>query len=196
MRVDSRRFVAVLTAIAMLGSTAACGDDDPVAPPTPPGAPSNLDVAATAATKVQLSFTGVADATSYIVQRALGTGAFAAVDTITGTTFEDTGLQAATNYRYRIVSMTGRTPGDFSTEMEITTAPVGVVGAVVLSGDITTNRRLRSDTLYVLSGFVKVLNGATLTIDAGTRIVGDLKVPGSALFITRGAKIEAAGTAA
>ena len=133
MRVDSRRFVAVLTAIAMLGSTAACGDDDPVSPPTPPGAPTNLDVAATAATKAQLSFTGVADATSYIVQRALGAGAFAAVDTITGTTFEDTGLQAATNYRYRIVSMTGRTPGDFSTEMEITTAPVGVVGAVMLA---------------------------------------------------------------
>ena len=30
----------------------------------------------------------------------------------------------------------------------------------MLSGDITANRRLRADTLYVLSGFVKVLDGA------------------------------------
>lgn len=196
MRADSRKLVFVLTAVAVLGFTAACGDDDPVAPPTPPGAPTNLDVNATSASKAQVTFTGVTAATSYIVQRATGAGAFVAVDTITGTTFEDTGLQASSNYRYRIVSMTGQTPGDASTEVQITTAPAGVVGSATLSGDITANRLLRSDTLYVLSGFVKVLNNATLTINAGTRIVGDLKVPGSALFITRGARIEAVGTAA
>src|SRR5687768_14705127 len=194
MRADCR-LMFVLTAAAIMG-TAACGDDDPSSPPTPPGAATNLNVLATAATKAQVTFTGVAQATSYIVQRATGAGTFAAIDTIPGTTFEDTGLQASTNYRYRIVSMTDRTPGEASTEVEITTAPAGVVGTAVLSGDITANRRLRADTMYVLRGFVKVLDGATLTIDAGTRIVGDLKVPGSALFVTRGARIEANGTAA
>ena len=195
MRTDRFRPFATLTAIALLGATLACGDDDPVAPPTPPGAPANLDVVATAATKASGSFTGVSDATSYIVQRAAGNGAFVAIDTIATTTFEDTDLQASTNYRYRIVSMTGQTPGEVSPEIEITTAPAGVVGTAILTGDITANRRLRSDTLYVLSGFVKVLDGATLTIDPGTRIVGDLKVSGSALFIMRGARIEANGTA-
>ena len=195
MRTDRFRPFATLTAIALLGATIACGDDDPVAPPTPPGAPANLDVVATAATKASGSFTGVSDATSYIVQRAAGNGAFVAIDTIATTTFEDTDLQASTNYRYRIVSMTGQTPGEVSLEIEITTAPAGVVGTAILTGDITANRRLRSDTLYVLSGFVKVLDGATLTIDPGTRIVGDLKVSGSALFIMRGARIEANGTA-
>ena len=197
MRADRSRPFVTLAVIAMLGAALACSDDDdPIAPPTPPGAPSNLDAAAIAATKASLTFTGVSEATSYIVQRATGAGAFVAVDTIAATTFEDTGLQASTNYRYRVVSMTGQTPGELSSEVEITTAPTGVVGAATLTGNITSNRRLRADTLYVLSGFVKVLDGATLTIDAGTRIVGDLKVPGSALFVTRGARIEANGAAA
>ena len=196
MRADRRHLMYMLTAAAFVGATTACGDDDPMAPPTPPAAASDLDIAATSASRAQLSFTGVTGATSYIVQRATGSGGFVAVDTIPGTTFEDTGLQASTNYRYRIVSMTDRTPGEASTEFEITTAPTGVVGTAMLSGNITASRRLRADTMYVLSGFVKVLDGATLTIDPGTRIVGDLKVPGSALFIMRGARIEAAGTAA
>jgi hypothetical protein len=64
-----------------------------------------------------------------------------------------------------------------------------------LSGNITSNRTLYADTVYTLSGFVKVANGATLTIQAGTKIIGDPDVPGSALFILRGARIEANGTA-
>ncbi len=65
----------------------------------------------------------------------------------------------------------------------------------MLEGTISQNRRLHSDTVYTLRGFVKVASGATLTIDAGTTIVGDTTVPGSALFILRGAQISADGTA-
>jgi hypothetical protein len=43
---------------------------------------------------------------------------------------------------------------------------------------------------------VKVQSGATLTIQAGTRIIGDTTVLGSSLWILRGAKIEALGSAA
>ncbi len=81
-----------------------------------------------------------------------------------------------------------------SDRRSINTPPPGD-RAATLEGTITQNRRLHADTAYTLSGFVKVAQGATLTIDAGTRIVGDTLVPGSALFILRGAQINANGTA-
>lgn len=68
--------------------------------------------------------------------------------------------------------------------------------AAVISADITNSRTLYSDTTYTLSGFIHVANGATLTIQPGTKIVGDFDVPGSSLFILRGARIIADGTAA
>lgn len=76
------------------------------------------------------------------------------------------------------------------------TGPDGTTGAAVINADITTNRTLSNDTVYTLSGFIKVTNGATLTIEPGTRIVGDFGNVGSSLFITRGARIIANGTAA
>ncbi len=68
-------------------------------------------------------------------------------------------------------------------------------GASTLSGAITINRTLSKDTVYTLSGYVTVGNNATLTIPAGTKIVGDTLVAGSALYILRGARIVANGTA-
>lgn len=78
------------------------------------------------------------------------------------------------------------------------TAPGGSTvpsGTAVLSGSITANRTLAAETTYVLRGFVYVQNGATLTIRPGTRIVGDTTALGSALFVMRGARIDAQGTA-
>lgn len=65
----------------------------------------------------------------------------------------------------------------------------------VISENITKDRTLHADTVYTLSGFIRVANGATLTIQPGTRIVGDYDVPGSSLFILRGSRIIAEGTA-
>jgi hypothetical protein len=64
---------------------------------------------------------------------------------------------------------------------------------VILSGDITANRTLSNDSIYLIDGFVYVKNNATLTIEAGTIIRG---VSGnrSTLIITRGSKIYANGT--
>lgn len=66
----------------------------------------------------------------------------------------------------------------------------------ILSGSISANRTLSADTLYVIRGFVYVNSGATLTITAGTKLVGDTTALGSTLFILRGARIMASGTAA
>lgn len=68
-------------------------------------------------------------------------------------------------------------------------------GAGTLSGNITSNRTLAAETTYTISGFVKVASGAVLTIPAGTRLIGDTAVAGSSLWILRGARLEAQGTA-
>jgi len=68
-------------------------------------------------------------------------------------------------------------------------------GEGIINQNITANRTLYADTVYQISGFIKVANGATLTIQPGTKLVGDFDVPGSSLFILRGARIIADGTA-
>ena len=59
---------------------------------------------------------------------------------------------------------------------------------------ITTNTTWTRNNIYLLNGFVYVDNGATLTIESGTIIKGDLTNKGT-LVIRQGAKIQAAGTA-
>jgi hypothetical protein len=63
----------------------------------------------------------------------------------------------------------------------------------VLVGRITENRTLKAQYTYTLTGLVYVTNGAVLTIEPGTKIIGDLNQLGG-LIITRGAKIIADGT--
>lgn len=73
----------------------------------------------------------------------------------------------------------------------------GTMGrTAILSGSIAANRTLTADTTYVIRGFVYVNSGATLTINAGTKLVGDTTALGSALFVLRGARIVAIGTEA
>lgn len=67
-------------------------------------------------------------------------------------------------------------------------------GTVKLSGDISSDMTLTADKKYLLSGFVYVTKGATLTIEPGTIIFGDKSTKGS-LIVTRGSKINAVGTA-
>ncbi|MFD2865279.1 hypothetical protein [Mucilaginibacter antarcticus] len=66
---------------------------------------------------------------------------------------------------------------------------------VEVSGDISANTTWSASKMYLIKGFVYVTNGATLTIEPGTIIKGDKASKGT-LVITRGAKINAAGTAA
>lgn len=63
-----------------------------------------------------------------------------------------------------------------------------------ISGEITSNTMWTSDKVYLLQGFVYVVNGVTLTIQPGTIIRGDKNSKGT-LIIERGAKLIAQGTA-
>lgn len=72
--------------------------------------------------------------------------------------------------------------------------PPAVETSVTVTGDITANTTWTADKIYLLKGNVFVTNNVTLTIEAGTLIKGDKSTKG-ALIITRGAKIQAVGTA-
>jgi hypothetical protein len=65
---------------------------------------------------------------------------------------------------------------------------------VIVTANITANTTWTSGNIYLLSGQIYVTNNATLTIQPGTVIMGDKAATGAGLFITRGAKINAAGT--
>jgi hypothetical protein len=75
-----------------------------------------------------------------------------------------------------------------------TTGNSGGTENPILEGRITSNRTLKSNTVYKLRGLVYVTNGAILTIEPGTKIVGELNKQGG-LIITRSSKIIADGTA-
>jgi len=107
------------------------------------------------------------------------------------------------------VSISGDTVGDTTTSTtdgtisSATTAEENVLIPDVkdlpqetLSGNISSDMKLTSDTLWILDGLVVVQSGVTLTIDAGTVIAG-LDGTGDAtsyMIIDKGAKIMAEGT--
>ncbi|MCF8295681.1 MAG: hypothetical protein K9I34_06420 [Bacteroidales bacterium] len=69
---------------------------------------------------------------------------------------------------------------------------------VVVTENITSNTTWYSDSIYQLGGRITVVNGATLTIEAGTVIKGEAGTGSNAtaLLIARGGKLMAEGTAA
>ena len=186
--------------LALIGLLACSDDDDPTAPTVDP--PLGLQVTATGSSTARISFNGRAIDDSYTIERAEGAaGAFASVTTVNapetdGTvTFDDTGLNVSTQYRYRVKATRGSSSSSYSSEQTTTTLAPGAFARTV-TGDITTSTTWYRDTTYTLNGFIHVANGATLTIEAGTTIKGDFNTLGSSLFVLRGAKIMALGTAA
>ncbi|HEX2079574.1 MAG TPA: fibronectin type III domain-containing protein [Longimicrobium sp.] len=180
-----RRWIAPSVLLAM--TLAACGGDGGTEP-QPLAAPTGVTGTA-GSQQVTLSWQAVADADAYTVQRAAGTGTFADVGTTPQPSYTDTGLSASTTYRYRVFATRGAEVGPASV-VTITTSNLPVV---LVGNDITASRTFHRDSVYRLTNFIHVGNGARLTVQAGARIEGE---QGSALFILRGASIEAVGTAA
>jgi hypothetical protein len=65
----------------------------------------------------------------------------------------------------------------------------------ILEGRITENRTLKAQYTYTIRGLVYVTNGAVLTVEPGTKIVGQGGAQIGGLIITRNAKLIADGTA-
>ena len=74
------------------------------------------------------------------------------------------------------------------------TTPPPTPESTILEGRISANRTLTANNVYKLRGLVYVTNGAILTIEPGTKIVGESGKNGG-LIITRSCKIIADGTA-
>lgn len=72
------------------------------------------------------------------------------------------------------------------------------VKEVLLTNNITTNTTWSASKTYILGGRITVVSGVTLTIEPGTVIKGQAGTGANAtaLLVARGAKINAAGTAA
>jgi len=184
-----------LRAIAMMSCSllalAACGSDDPVTPVTPAngtlaitvsGLPAGVNAAVTVTGPSSYTQSPTASATYSV---APGTYTVTAAQVISN------------NVRYN-AAITGSpaTVTSSATATATVTYSITANPTVTISGSIAANRTLTPDTNYVLRGFVYVNSGATLTINAGTRIVGDSTALGSALFVLRGARIVANGTEA
>lgn len=180
--------------VALLAlTTFACSDSTE---PTTLAAPASIEVTTTTTTAT-VSWSAVANADAYIVQRATGAsgGTFIQIgDPVNGTILVDDEVTEGTTYRYRVAAVRAGSSGPFSAAEEATIGMAGPLERTV-EGTIAADHRFHADSLYILRGFVKVAAGATLTIDPGTRIVGDTLTPGSALFVLRGARIIADGTA-
>lgn len=194
-----RRLVASAVAACSL-LAAACNSDSATEPTATPvlGASSS----ATSSSVVRITFNSKSGDTGYNIERAEGAaGTFAQVGTVAAPAaagsvmYTDSGLKVTTLYRYRIVTVRGTSTSTPSGEFSVTTLAFGSAAADITT-DFTASRTLFADTAYTLKGFIHVANGATLTIQAGTTIKGDFNSLGSSLFVLRGAKIQAVGTAA
>lgn len=206
MEVSVRRLFASAVTVMATVFAAGCSDNNGDLGNGPAGltAPTGLTVQQQTLTSAQVSWIAVTGATGYLVQRAdasnPGTFADLGGGVVPAPPFVDTGVAAAVAYTYRVAAVSASDTSDFGTTVSFTsglkTATLGSPSAGNNNTTaITANRTLFADTVYTLSGYVKVSNGATLTIEPGTKIVGDANVPGSSLWILRGAKIMAEGTA-
>jgi hypothetical protein len=185
-----------LTALAAALTLSACSDDGGNGP-TPPAAPTGLTAALQAANgDVQLNWNAVSGATSYRIERTDPSqpGVFTEIGgAITTNSYVDATVLDGVSYGYRVAAANSSGVGDFSSVVNVATAGLKVA---TITGFITADRVLYSDTTYTLQGYVKVISGATLTIRAGTLIYGDAGTAGSSLWITRGSKLNIEGTAA
>ena len=190
MRFASRALAGMSALLVGLG---ACSDDG-TGPTDELNPPTGVTVTAVSPIASRVTWNAVSGATGYAVERAEGAtgGTFVEVGTSATTTFDDTGLTPAATYRYRVKTVSGSQSSGFSAEASVT---LGAQQVVTVTQDITTSTTWTAINKYRISGFIHVQNGATLTIEPGTVIEGDFDVVGSSLFVMRGARIIANGTA-
>lgn len=190
MTTFTRLRAIAMTSLSLL-ALAACGSDDPAGPVTPAngtlvvtvsGLPAGVNAAVTVAGPSSYAQSPTASATYSVAPGS----------------YTVTAAQVTTNNVRYNAAITGSpaTVTSSATATATVTYSITANPTVTLSGSIAASRTLTPDTNYVLRGFVYVNSGATLTINAGTKIVGDTTALGSALFVLRGARIVANGTEA
>jgi len=187
----TRKFLFLAAVLVAAGS--ACSKDS--TGPAPLAAPTGFTAQQQSLTSIQLSWTAVSGANYYLLERtsAATPGVFTPIGgNIAATLYVDASASAGVTYGYRLAAASASDTSSFTTVLNFATG----LQQATINSDIAASRTLYSDTVYVLSGYIKVTNGATLTIEPGTKIVGDTNAVGSSLWILRGAKVVANGTSA
>ena len=92
------------------------------------------------------------------------------------------------------VVVTTPTKGSFTSATPFNVTTTLQKQVVTVTGEITANQSWTADKIYLLTGFVYVRSGATVTIAPGTVIKGDKLSKGTLIF-EPGSKINAQGTA-
>jgi peptidoglycan/xylan/chitin deacetylase (PgdA/CDA1 family) len=149
---------------------------------TPPTAPSNLTATAVSASQINLSWTASTDnvgVTRYQVERCRGTGCsnFATLTTVTGTTYNNTGLSAGTSYSYQVratdaagnLSTYSNTASATTKDTTPPTAPSNLAATAVSASQINLSWTASTDNVGVTGYQVERCRGtgcsnfATLT---------------------------------
>jgi chitodextrinase len=140
---------------------------------TPPTDPTGLSATAVSQSQVNLAWTGSTDnvaVVNYRVERCQGAACanFVQVGTPTGTTYSDTGLSAATTYRYRVraADAAGNLSGYTATQNATTpdtqapTAPTGLSAAAASASRIDLAWTASTDNVAVTGYSVERCEGA------------------------------------
>lgn len=194
MKLDSTllRFALIPAFVAGL---VACDEEGPTTP-APLGAPQAVS-ASFEGDAVVVSWTAVTGADAYEIDRddLSNPAGYEQIATgVTGTTYTDTGVTRGISYSYRVRAVRGAEQGPAEiVNIAVPAEPVAELSGTIVAG---RTRTLSADTTYIMEGAVVVDSGAVLRIPAGTLILGDKDVRGTALFVRIGGRIEAEGTAA
>lgn len=176
-------YVYRVRAYNAFGDSAYSNTDDATTDQTTPTAPTNLTATAISPTRIDLVWINTSTiATSIRIERKIGAGAFATLDTVapTTTSYSNTGLSAATTYSYRLfaVNAAGDSPASNTSSATTTagtapTAPSALVATALSSTTIglswTDNStdedgfKIERDTVQIAT----VAAGVTSFTDAG-----------------------------
>jgi len=152
-----------------------------VIPTTVPAAPSGLTATLTGmnpATVVLTWVNNATNATSFQVQRATGTGAFAALATITGTnvtSYTNTTVVANTTYSYQVRAVNASTNSAFSTTAAVTVsirhvqsvASVAVASASVVTTPVLAASQTAGNLNIVVVNWTGTNTAITSVVDSG-----------------------------
>ncbi len=186
------RKLGALGLAATITVVAACSDSTSSGGGNEPAAPAAIQACQVSRNSVRLEWAASATATGYTLEQANAQPNFPGTATAVTDTFAVVpGLADNVISYFRVKASNSDGTSDASSVVSFTAKSA----EGVLQGDITCNRTLTSDTAYIIRGYVKVKNGATITIPAGTTLKGDAAVAGSSLWILRGSQINASGTA-
>jgi hypothetical protein len=195
MRILKNKMYFLLVLLGLFAAVSACKNDDEPTPPTTPVLAVTSFSPSSGPVGTKVVITGTNFSTTPANNTVLFNTTPATVTAATATTLEVTVPTGATD---GVITVTS----GGSTVKSTASYSITARAAVEITGNVTASTTWTKDKVYTLRGFVNVVSGVTLTIEAGTVIKGAGKDAdptasgkGGTLIILPGAKLMAVGTA-